>query len=144
MDSTPEDVVAIQEAVGDGSTDTANLWVGDNMNQVATAEEGFLGTVSFFNVDNLAFGTDAMQQVAAEAAKVRCMIQGIGDHRSDWVNVGGRVEQARNRRANALRTREREDERRRLRKRLMRQLRRDRERMRQRLPLWAQPWLNKI
>ena len=94
MDSTPEDVVAIQEAVGDGSTDTANLWVGDNMNQVATAEEGFLGTVSFFNVDNLAFGTDAMQQVAAEAAKVRCMIQGIGDHRSDWVNVGGRVEQA--------------------------------------------------
>ena len=34
-----------------------------------------------------------MQQVVAEATKVRCMIQGIGDHRSDWV-VGGRVEQA--------------------------------------------------
>ena len=94
MDTEPEDAAAIRAALGSDDISTSSLWVGDDMTQIAEAEEGFLGTVSFFNVDNLAFGTNAMQQVVAEATKVRCMIQGIGDHRSDWVNVGGRVEQA--------------------------------------------------
>ena len=84
----------------------------------------------------------ARSQKSRDEARAERAAQVDGDLRRLWGMYPGTVGsldgwlsepfRLRNRRANALRTREREDERRRLRKRLMRQLRRDRERMRRR------------
>ena len=59
MDTEPEDAASHTAALGSDDVSTSSLWVGDDMTQIAEAEEGFLGTVSFFNVDNLAFGMNA-------------------------------------------------------------------------------------
>jgi len=72
---------------------------------------------------------DRAAQVDADLRRLWGLYPGLVGSVDGWLSEPFRL---RNRRANALRTREREDERKRVRKRLMRQLRRDRERMRQR------------
>ena len=53
-----------------------------------------VGTVNFFNIDNVAYGQGSAEQVMIEGQKCNTWVQGIVDHRSDHINVGGRVEKA--------------------------------------------------
>ena len=69
------------------------MWQGTNM-QAACPEGSMIGVINFFNVDNVAYGKGGMEEVVLEGQRVRTWIQAVVDHRSDEINVGGRVEQA--------------------------------------------------
>ena len=63
------------------------------MRQVGQGQE-LVGTLNFFNVDGVRWGTAAMGQVVHEGMRTRCLVQGIADHRADHLNSGGKVEHA--------------------------------------------------
>ena len=42
-----------------------------------------MGTLNFFNVDGVRWGTAAMEQVVHEGMRTRCLVQGVADHRAD-------------------------------------------------------------
>ena len=42
-----------------------------------------MGTLDFFNVDGVRWGTAAMEQVVHEGMRTGCLVQGVADHRAD-------------------------------------------------------------
>ena len=69
------------------------LWQGDDMSR-EYEEGGVVGTVGFFNIDGLLAGGTGMEEVVNEVERTNCMVMGLCDHRSDFVNVRSRVELA--------------------------------------------------
>jgi hypothetical protein len=53
-----------------------------------------VGTLNFFHIDGVNFGAGAVDQVVRENMKTSCLVSSIVGHRTDWVNVRSRVEQA--------------------------------------------------
>ena len=93
-DSGDEGAERMQDIVGEQEReDCARMWQGTSM-QEACPEGSMIGAINFFNVDNVAYGKGGMEEVVLEGQKVRTWIQAVVDHRSDEINVGGRVEQA--------------------------------------------------
>ena len=72
-----EDAAAdtLRALVGEQSAeDCAQLWVGDNMGAVCPAGS-MVGVVNFFNVDNVAYGKGAMEEVVLEGQRVRTLVR---------------------------------------------------------------------
>ena len=90
---TVVDEVAAELAALVGEQRGGELWQGHDMRQVGQGQE-LVGTLNFFNVDGVRWGTAAMEQVVHEGMRTRCLVQGIADHRADHLNSGGKVEHA--------------------------------------------------
>ena len=72
------------------------LWTGDDMYSFgsdATETGSMLGSINFFNIDGIKYGSNAVGAVVAKNRRTKCIVSSIVDNRSDWVNRGSRVEQ---------------------------------------------------
>ena len=84
---------ALMLAAGDQQRARGQLWMGHDMTK-ACPDGSMVGTVNFFNIDNIAYGKGSMEEVVQEGQRVRAWVQAVVDHRSDDINVSGRVEKA--------------------------------------------------
>ena len=87
------DSVAAELAAVVGEQRSGELWQGHDMTQVGLGQD-LIGTINFFNVDGVRWGSAAMEQVVSEGMRTQCMVQGIADHRADYLNYKGKVESA--------------------------------------------------
>jgi len=96
--SDDECAADLTKVMGDAAlADTSGLWTGDDMaaiGDMSKQDSSLVGTLNFFNIDGIKFGAGAVDHVVRENMKTNCLVSSIVDHRSDWVNVRSRVEQA--------------------------------------------------
>ena len=93
VDTDDEWVDDMDSTSKSGMDTEAGAWQGDEMDRTG-GENSTIGTVGFFNVDGLQVDGTAMEELALEVERTNCMIMGVCDHRSDYVNVRSRVQRA--------------------------------------------------